>query len=110
MAELACAYAVQALPPSEVAATEAHIASCPDCRRELESLCLVVDRFLSWPTDVLRPRTSLQTRLAHRIAEETGIRRRRGGGPSRIGSRWHSGLLATDTKRDRVRGGARSAA
>jgi anti-sigma factor ChrR (cupin superfamily) len=32
----------------------------------------VVDRFISWPTDVLRPTTSLQGRLAHRIAEETG--------------------------------------
>ena len=72
VAELACAYAVQALPPSEVAATEAHIASCADCRRELESLHPVVDQFVSWPTDILRPTTSLQTRLAHRIAEETG--------------------------------------
>jgi len=32
----------------------------------------VVDRFVSWPTDVLRPTTSLQARLARRIAEETG--------------------------------------
>src|SRR5437763_14929553 len=51
---------------------EAHIASCPNCRRELASLRPVVDRFVSWPTDVLRPATSLQTRLALRIAEETG--------------------------------------
>jgi len=56
----------------EIAAAEVHIASCPDCRRELESLRPVVDRFVSWPTDVLRPTTSLQARLAHRIAEETG--------------------------------------
>ena len=32
----------------------------------------MVDRFVSWPTDVLRPTTSLQARLALRIAEETG--------------------------------------
>src|SRR5207253_1442360 len=70
--EVTCAYAVQALPTSEVAAAEAHIASCPECRRELESLRPVVDRFVSWPTDVLRPTTSLQARLARRIAEETG--------------------------------------
>jgi anti-sigma factor ChrR (cupin superfamily) len=70
--ELVCAYALQALPANEVAAAEAHMASCPDCRRELENLRLVVDRFVSWPTDVLRPTTPLQARLAHRIAEETG--------------------------------------
>jgi anti-sigma factor ChrR (cupin superfamily) len=70
--EITCAYALQVLPTSEVAAVEAHIAACPDCRRELESLRPVVDRFVSWPTDVLRPATSLQQRLALRIAEETG--------------------------------------
>jgi anti-sigma factor ChrR (cupin superfamily) len=72
MAELACAYALQALPTSEVTAIETHIASCPDCRCELESLRPVVDRFVAWPTDVLRPAASLQERLALRIAEEAG--------------------------------------
>ena len=70
--EVTCAYALQALPTSEVAAAEAHIASCPDCQRELESLRPVVNRFVSWPTDLLRPPRSLQARLALRIAEETG--------------------------------------
>jgi anti-sigma factor ChrR (cupin superfamily) len=70
--EVTCAYALQILPASEVAAAEAHISSCPDCQRELESLRPVVDRFVAWPTDVLRPTTSLQGRLALRIAEETG--------------------------------------
>src|SRR5437762_12817130 len=70
--EVTCAYAAQALAASEVAAAEVHIASCPECQRELESLRPVVDRFVSWPTDVLRPTTSLQARLARRIAEETG--------------------------------------
>ena len=70
--EVTCAYALQVLPASEAAAAEAHIASCPDCQRELESLRPVVDRFVSWPTDVLRPPASLQGRLALRIAEETG--------------------------------------
>src|SRR5712671_2018506 len=70
--ELVCAYALRALPASEVAAAKAHIASCPECQRELESLRPVVNRFVSWPTDVLRPTTSLQGRLALRIAEETG--------------------------------------
>lgn len=71
-AEVTCAYAVQALASNEISGAEAHIASCPDCQREVESLRQVVNRFVSWPTDVLRPSTSLQTRLALRIAEETG--------------------------------------
>ena len=70
--ELTCAYAAQALTPSEGAVAEAHIASCSDCQREVENLRPVFDGFVSWPTDVLRPTTSLQTRLALRIAEETG--------------------------------------
>ena len=71
-AELPYASVLQALPADEAAAAEVHIASCPECRRALESLRPVVDRFVSWPTDVLRPATSLQGRLALRIAEETG--------------------------------------
>ena len=67
-----CAYAAQALAASEGAEAEAHIASCPACQRELDSLRPVVHRFVSWPSDVLRPTTSLQGRLALRIAEETG--------------------------------------
>jgi anti-sigma factor ChrR (cupin superfamily) len=70
--ELTSAYALQALPAGETAAAEAHIASCPECRRELESLRPTIDRFVSWPTDVLRPTSRLQERLALRIAEETG--------------------------------------
>jgi hypothetical protein len=71
-AELTCAYALQALPARAVARAEAHIASCPECQRELESLRPVISRFVSWPTDVLRPTASLQGRLALRTAEETG--------------------------------------
>jgi ChrR Cupin-like domain len=71
-AELTCAYVAQALSVDEIAAAEVHIASCADCRRELETLRPVVDRSVSWPTDVLRPPRSLQQRLAHRIAADTG--------------------------------------
>jgi hypothetical protein len=70
--EVTCAYALQVLPANEAAAAEAHIASCPECQREFESLRPVVDRLVFWPTGVLRPTTSLQGRLARRIAEETG--------------------------------------
>jgi ChrR Cupin-like domain/Putative zinc-finger len=70
--DLACAYVLQGLPASEAAAAEAHIASCPDCRRELASLGPVVERFVVWPSDLLRPTVALQRRLAARIAEEVG--------------------------------------
>jgi anti-sigma factor ChrR (cupin superfamily) len=108
-AELACAYALQALPAGEAAAAEAHIASCPECRRELESLRAVVERFAAWPTDVLRPTTALGERLARRIADETGKEP-----VLPPASRWSEPdweevapgiqckLLATDTERHRV--------
>ncbi len=68
--ELTCAYAAEALAAGEAAAAEAHIAACARCRQELESLRAVVDRFVAWPADVLRPTTALQGRLALRIAAE----------------------------------------
>jgi anti-sigma factor ChrR (cupin superfamily) len=108
-AELVCVYAVQALPASEVAAAEAHTAACPECQRELASLRPVVDRFVSWPTDVLRPTTALQARLACRIAEETGNPSvlppaPRWSEPSReqVAPGIECKLLATDTERHRV--------
>jgi len=66
------AYAMQALPPDEAAAMATHVASCSQCRQELETLRPVVDTFVFWPSDVLRPPTSLQQRLAQRIAADAG--------------------------------------
>ena len=107
--EVTCAYAAQALTPSEGAAAEAHIASCSDCQREMESLRPVLDGFVSWPTDVLRPSTSLQARLALRIAEETGEQPVLPPAPQWSEPEWEQvapgiecKLLATDTARDRV--------
>jgi anti-sigma factor ChrR (cupin superfamily) len=107
--ELTCAYAAQALAPSEAAAAEAHIASCPDCRRELESLRPVVDRFVAWPGDVLRPTASLAERLARRIADETGREPVPPPAPRWSEPDWEQvapgiqcKLLATDTERQRV--------
>jgi anti-sigma factor ChrR (cupin superfamily) len=107
--EVTCAYALQVLPASEVAAAEAHIASCPDCRQELESLRPVVDSFVAWPTDVLRPTTSLQARLAVRIAGETGTAPVLPSAPGWSEPEWEQvapgiecKLLATDTERHRV--------
>jgi anti-sigma factor ChrR (cupin superfamily) len=107
--ETTCAYAAQALATGEVAAAEAHIASCPDCQQELESLRPIVNRFVSWPTDVLRPTASLQGRLALRITEETGKQpvtppARRWSEPEweQVASGIECKLLATDTERHRV--------
>jgi hypothetical protein len=71
-AELACVHALQALPTSERTPIQAHIDDCVHCQRELESLRPVIDRFVLWPTDVLRPPTSLQARLSRRIGGESG--------------------------------------
>ena len=107
--ELASAYTLQVLPASEVASAEAHIGSCPDCRRELESLRPVIDRFVAWPTDVLRPATSLQARLARRIAEEIGkepvlppLGRWSEPEWEQVAPGIECKLLATDTERHRV--------
>jgi anti-sigma factor ChrR (cupin superfamily) len=72
LSEATCAYALQALPQGEAEAAEDHIASCRKCQGELKSLQTALDRFVAWPTDVLRPTPSLQARLALRIAKETG--------------------------------------
>jgi anti-sigma factor ChrR (cupin superfamily) len=108
-AELTCAYALKALPASEVRAIQAHIAACPDCQGESESLRPVVDRFVFWPTDVLRPPASLQARLAARIAEETGKQPVPPPAPRWSEPDWEQvapgievKLLATDTERHRV--------
>jgi len=107
--EETCAYALQVLPANEVPAIQAHIASCPDCQRELDNLRLVVNRFVSWPTDVLRPTASLQGRLAQRIAEETGkqpvLPTARGWSEpewEQVAAGIECKLLATDTQRHRV--------
>src|SRR5256884_4576237 len=108
-AELPCAYALQVLPRSQIAAAEAHIAACAECQRELESLQPVVNSFVSWPTDVLRPTTSLQARLALRIARETGkqtvlpqTQRRSEPEWEQVAPGIECKLLATDTERHRV--------
>ena len=65
-------YALAALPPAQRAAAEAHLATCVNCQQELHALQPVIDSFVIWPTDVLRPTQPLWGRLAHRIAQETG--------------------------------------
>jgi anti-sigma factor ChrR (cupin superfamily) len=62
--------ALRALPPHELGAETAHIAACPACREEFEQLRPVIDTFVAWPTDVLRPPTALWERLAERIGAD----------------------------------------
>lgn len=108
-AELVCAYAVRALPQRDVRAIEHHLASCAPCRRELETLRPVVDAFAFWPTDVLRPASSLQQRLARRIADETGVQVAPPAQPQWLEPDWADvapgiacKLLATDAEKNMV--------
>jgi anti-sigma factor ChrR (cupin superfamily) len=107
--ELVCAHALQALPADELAGVEAHIASCADCRRELESLRPVVNRLARRTADVLRPTAPLQARLAHRIAAESGKALVLPATPRWTEPEWEQvapgiecKLLASDTERDRI--------
>ena len=102
-------YALHALPPGEVGGVEAQLAACEDCLRELEMLRPVVNAFVSWPTDVLRPSTSLWDRLAQRVAGETGkapVRSAPQRGPQPEWDEAAPGifvkLLATDTEKRSV--------
>jgi anti-sigma factor ChrR (cupin superfamily) len=107
--ELVGAYVLGVLPPSENAAFAAHAAECKACRQELEGLRPITDSLHAWPTDVLRPSTSLQQRLARRIAAETGgdpVVPNRGEWKEPDWEEVTPGIfckiLATDTERDRV--------
>jgi hypothetical protein len=71
-AELVCAHAIRAVAPFELAAVQHHLSACWQCRHEVESLRPVLDAFVAWPTDVLRPASSLQERLARSVVGEAG--------------------------------------
>jgi anti-sigma factor ChrR (cupin superfamily) len=102
-------YAVQALPGDEASTVESRIAACPECRRELDTLTVVVRSLVSWPTDVLRPPASLWNRLAERVAAETGQPPLRPASRTGTEPEWQEvapgiscKLLATDTEENRV--------
>jgi anti-sigma factor ChrR (cupin superfamily) len=109
--ELVYTYALGALSAGEASEVQAHIAMCSECHRELERVRPVVDGFVAWPTDVLRPSAPLWDRLVDRIAAR--------GEPkpaASASSRWASSepeweqvapgiscmLLASDPQGDRV--------
>jgi anti-sigma factor ChrR (cupin superfamily) len=97
-------YALDALPPGEVAGVEAQIAACPECRRELDAVRPIVRTFVAWPTNVLRPSSSLWNRLAERIGLEGAPAARRQ--PDATWDEPAPGifvkLLATDRQKQRV--------
>lgn len=70
--DLMLLHALRALPPDELSTVEVRLGSCPECRQEFETLRPILDSFVAWPVDVLRPSSPLWARVATRIAEETG--------------------------------------
>ena len=107
-AEMTNLLAIGALPADEISEAEAHIASCAECQRELAATRGVIDSFVSWPTDVLRPDSSLWQRLAARIFGESGSPMTPSSG-IRSEAGWEEAapgicykLLATDTERGLV--------
>ena len=108
-AECVFLYALHALPSSEMAVVEARIGACSECRHELETLRPVIESFVSWPTDVLRPSASLWERLSQRIAAEIGGEAVSPAPQRRPQPEWKEvapgiscQLLATDTEKNRV--------
>ena len=70
--ETAALYALQVLSASEISFFEDHLSTCAECQREIETLRPIIVSFASWPTDVLRPPTSLWKRLSQRISDGSG--------------------------------------
>ena len=68
-------YVLCAFPASERASLEKHIHECQECGAELDTLRPVIDTFVDWPAEILRPPTPLWDRLSERIAADTGCER-----------------------------------
>jgi ChrR-like protein with cupin domain len=101
--DLVFQYALQVLPLSEIPQVEAQISACAVCRHVMDTLRPVIDAFVSWPTDVLRPSTSLWGRLTQRIGLEISSE------VPAIKPEWEEAapgisvkILATDAEKDRV--------
>ena len=111
-AELVFLHALQALPVSEIPRLlQARISACAECRQEREMLRPILETFVAWPTDVLRPPESLWERLSQRIAAETREAPSTStcASPRPVEPEWEEAapgisvkLLATDPESDRV--------
>ena len=108
--ELIPVHALRALPADEAAALEAHVASCARCREKLEKTRGVVESFVAWPTDVLRPTTLLWSSVLRRIGTDdaraiTGLRPQQSWEETEwedVGPGISCKLLGTDEDRVRV--------
>lgn len=107
--EEVCLYAVQALADGEIAGVEAHLAECDRCREGLDELRPMLDSFVAWPRNVLRPSKPLWDRVAERIAADTGERPAVPGGREWREPEWKevapgifTKLLSTDHENHRV--------
>lgn len=107
--DLVSLYVMRALPSSEVRLLEAHLTSCPECQRELESLRPVANALASSPAEILRPSDSVWDRLAERVGGEAGDEPMPSEVPEWREPEWEDvapgiscKLLATDETHDRV--------
>jgi DNA-directed RNA polymerase specialized sigma24 family protein len=65
-------HALRALPAKAAAAMEVHLATCSECATELQQLYPVMDSFVDWPIDDMRPSAATRARVARRISREIG--------------------------------------
>jgi hypothetical protein len=108
--DLVCLHAMGALGPAEAREAEANLAACATCREELQALLPVIDAFVVWPTDVVRPSASLWGRLSERIEVDAGAEPGAAIAPQRwMEPEWREVapgiscmLLAVDATQDRV--------
>jgi ChrR Cupin-like domain/Putative zinc-finger len=109
-AERVAEYALRSLPASERSAFEAHVDGCAECRQQLMAVRPIVDAFVDWPTDVLRPSTGLWGRLVERIGNNSGGESSREAEERWVGEpEWKDvapgiscKLLSTDVAKERV--------
>ncbi|HEX5461668.1 MAG TPA: cupin domain-containing protein [Steroidobacteraceae bacterium] len=108
-AELMPLYVLRALPPGERRLLDGHLTGCSECQRELESLRPVLESWIAWPTDILRPADSLWEGLQERIGGQAIDESVPQEVPAWREPDWEDvapgiscKLLATDTEGDRV--------
>ena len=99
--EMAAVHALGALDSAEAREFETHLATCAECRQELQTLRPVTDAFVSWPADVLPPAPSLWDRLQRRIAAEGGRRPTRAGSHGWALPDWEEAAPGVSCRRDR---------
>ncbi len=106
--DLVYGFAVGALSAPEAKDFAVHLATCANCRADLDTLRPVIASFVGWPSDVLRPSPSLWDRLSLRIGGGEPAVETAGPRPSKK-PEWKEAapgvaykLLATDLVNDRV--------